>query len=462
MTLDAPEGLTKLAVSGPITGGSRGWPFGRPLADLDACDYVEEEWFLEGEAVRYRLEGEMTKDGRWSATPNETAPFKTRAVVYRPSDPAKASGVAVLCWNNVSAGYDLFNESPEIFSSGHSLVAVTTQKVGIEGLESSRKGLVDWDPERYGDLRHPGDDWSYDIFTQAARAVRAGELGDLRADVVIAMGASQSAARVATYANALHALTRVFDAYFLQIWFGRGTSLEVGSAVLDLSKASSGTEREFFEGKHQIRTDLDVPVFVVNSELEAGPCFYIRQDDTDRFRYWEAAATSHVSWQINSQRAKKHLRDFGTEQPVSRRMNRVPLNPVYDAALHHLVRWVTDGTPPPIQPRLEFTGDPPEVVRDEHGIAQGGIRLPQAEVPIATNSAIPASDNVFLLLNGSSVPFDPTTVRELYGTREEFLARFEKAAHAARAAGVLLDRDVETLLAEASEQWPEEIGGDRP
>ena len=30
------------------------------------------------------------------------------------------------------------------------------------------------DPERYTALRHPGDAFSYDIFTQAGRLVRAG------------------------------------------------------------------------------------------------------------------------------------------------------------------------------------------------------------------------------------------------------------------------------------------------
>ena len=37
------------------------------------------------------------------------------------------------------------------------------------------KALKQWDPERYGDLVHPGDQYSYDIYSQAAQAVRRPE-----------------------------------------------------------------------------------------------------------------------------------------------------------------------------------------------------------------------------------------------------------------------------------------------
>ena len=450
--------MTAPTITGPITGGVHGRPFGRPLVDLVAHGYIEEEWFLDGEARSYALAGEMTRDGRWSVSPAATASYRTRVVVYRPLDHAQSSGIAVVSWNNVSAGYELFGgESPEIIERGHAFVGVTVQKVGIHGLDSTRMGLADWDPERYGTLHHPGDDWSYDIFTQAAQAVRDGRLGDLRADRVIAMGASQSAGRLASYINAVHPKARAFDGYLVQIWFGVGTSFDVGDAVVDLGRPLPGGERRYLQGSHQLRDDLDVPVFVVNSELESVPCFYVRQPDTKRFRYWEAAATSHVSAQVQNLRAVKYERDFGKPQPVARTTNRVPLLPLYDAALHHLVRWIDDGTLPPAQPRIEFAGDPPEIVRDEHGIARGGIRLPQADVPIAHNSAIPAGGDVFARLNGSWAPFESEKVRELYGDRATYLSRFEEAGRAAEKAGVLLERDVDALLAEAAQECPLEV-----
>lgn len=94
------------------------------------------------------------------------------------------------------------------------------------------------------------------------------------------------------------------------------------------------------------------------------------------------------------------------------------------------------------------------MVRDEHGIAKGGIRLPQADVPLAQNSAIPLKDDVFAYLGGSSHPFSPEKIQALYGSKDTFLARFREAAARSVAAGVLMPRDVEPLVAEAAEGWP--------
>jgi hypothetical protein len=140
-----------------------------------------------------------------------------------------------------------------------------------------------------------------------------------------------------------------------------------------------------------------------------------------------------------------------------RGINEVPLNPVVEAAYRHLQEWLDTGTPPPVQPRIEFAGDPAEVVRDEHGIARGGIRLPQVEVPLATNSAIAAPGNPLGFLGGSCVPFPPEKVRALYETAGSYLARFEQATAAAEKGGLVLPRDVGPLIDEAKETFQQAI-----
>ena len=125
-----------------------------------------------------------------------------------------------------------------------------------------------------------------------------------------------------------------------------------------------------------------------------------------------------------------------------------------DAALHHLQAWVRDGTPPPVQPRIEFGGDPPAIVRDDNGIARGGIRLPSVEVPLAHNSAIQQSPDVFARLMGFHEAFGVDKVRRLYGSRDAYLARYEEALRAAEAASVILPRDVDPLVAEAAAAFP--------
>jgi hypothetical protein len=205
-------------------------------------------------------------------------------------------------------------------------------------------------------------------------------------------------------------------------------------------------------GSNLIR-ELDVPVMIVNSELEAIACHGVRQPDTDRFVTWESAGTTHVPVQTQVVRNKKYEREFGVVPPLPQSMNRIALIPYYDAALHHLKRWVDGGAPPPSQPLIEFAGERPDVVRDEHGIARGGVRLPQADAPVATNSSIPVTRDFSGSLRGSNQPFGPAKLDALYGSEKNYLARFAEAAQRAVSAGVLLPHDVAPAVEEAAQEY---------
>lgn len=451
------------AVEGPLSGGRHGWPFAAALRDVDALGYEEVEYVLAGSAQCYRDvdDSAARRDGHWRAEPAGEADFRTRMLVYRPRDPARFNGTVILNWNNVTAGYDLFGaESLELYEGGFAVVFLTTQKVGIEGLPPLRQGLADWDPERYGSLGIPSDDYSYGIFTQAALALGPDRprdpdpLAGLEVQRVIGWGASQSAGRLATYLNAIQPQSGALDGCILAIYFGRGTPLQVGEAVVNINDRPPGATENQLIGANLIRDDLDIPVFVVNSELEAMSCYGVRQPDSDTFRYWEAAGTCHVSRQVQTTRQALQERDGIEGRPMDPDVNAVPMSLLYDAVFHHMQRWAADGIAPPRQPKIEFAGEPPRIVRDAHGLAVGGIRLPQVEVPLATNSAIPRGDGIFALLGGSCDPFPADEVQALYGSRAAYLDRFEAAAERAVAAGVLLPRDVAALLEEAGGLWP--------
>ena len=47
--------VTRPSVSGPLSGGRRGWAFGASTLDVAAYGYLEAEYTLEGTATRYRL-----------------------------------------------------------------------------------------------------------------------------------------------------------------------------------------------------------------------------------------------------------------------------------------------------------------------------------------------------------------------------------------------------------------------
>jgi hypothetical protein len=458
-----------MRVSGPVTGG-KGWAFGGPAMDLSQWGYRQDEFFLEGTAYRYGAipHTELSRDGRWQLEERGASPYATRIVVVRPEDPAAFNGTVIVLWNNVTAGYENFGggESLEVFEGGYAYAAVSAQRVGIHGAGANPQGLHAWDAERYGALSIPSDDLSYDIFTQAAGAVApdrpldaADPMGGLEVRRLIAQGASQSAARLATYLNGVQPLTGRFDAFFLVMYFGGGTPLEVGDEVMTLQADVPEKDRPRIpEGVHLLRDDLGIPVMVVNTECEAASCYGVRQPDTATFRYWEIAGASHVSLPAMASSVPRMERDFGFALPLEdesmQAINGVSIAPVVDAALGHLQSWLCDGSLPPTQHPIEFAGLPPSIVRDADRIARGGVRLPQVEVPLAHNSAIQRTPDTFARLVGSRDPFSADEVRRRYGTRDKYLARFEEAARGAVAAGVVPPRDVQPLLDEAATALP--------
>jgi hypothetical protein len=366
------------------------------------------------------------------------------------------NGTVLVSWNNVSAGFDGYTvESPELLESGYAYVAVSAQRAGVHGMGKHPMGLVQVNPARYGSLSVPSDDYSFDIFSQAAHAVGAERprspvdpLDGLEVRHLVGFGGSQSASRLAAYINAVQPLDGLFDAFLPYLYFGGGSPLDVGEEVFN--PGSDRSERSRLPMiPCRIRDDIDALVLIVNSEVEAISCYGVRQPDTDRFRYWEAVGTAHVSLQSMLARVAALGEDAAAAKEGLMGINEVPLNPVLEAAYRRLQAWLDTGTPPPPQPLIVFAGEPPEVLRDEHGIGQGGIRLPQVEVPLATNSAIPAPGNPLGFLGGSCVPFSREKVLALYGDSDGYLTRFEQATRSAEEAGVLLARDGEPLLRDA-------------
>jgi len=452
-------------ISGPVIGGNYGWPFAKSMLDVTSYGYEEAEYFIEGEATSYRqVDGtEWGRDGKWQAEPDKSSPYKTRLLVYRPTEQERFNGTVIVTWNNVTAGYELFGaDSLEVLEGGYALVCASVQRAGIEGLPPVKQGLADWDSERYGSLNIPSDDFSYDIFSQIGSSVGPDRdfsapdpMAGLQVERVIAQGASQSAGRLGTYFNAIAPFDRSFDGFILSIYFGRGTPLQVGDELVNINNAQyNDSPADRLRGANVLRDDLDQPVFIVNSELEAMACYGVRQPDTSKLRWWESAGTCHVSQQSRAARKLMADRDKLITVDANDGINAIPIGPLYDSAFYHMHRWLSEGVAPPIQPRIEFEASG-SIVRDDDGIAKGGIRLPQVEVPLAINSAIPLKPDIFAYLGGSSHPFSKEEVLARYADRSSFLKAFESAAKLAVEEGVLMPREVARLTKEASEAWPE-------
>ena len=130
----------------------------------------------------------------------------------------------------------------------------------------------------------------------------------------------------------------------------------------------------------------------------------------------------------------------------------IPFYQVFDAALDHLVRWVKDGTPPPVAPPIEVTsvGPPAVMARDEDGNALGGIRLSQHAVPTAVNTGVNTGPG-FCRLYGSYEAFAPEKLAALYPTRAAYVTRVKEVTAKNLASGFILKPDADATIAEAEQ-----------
>lgn len=447
--------FSKYKLTGPILPVS-GIALG--IGPLDP-GYQKNEFFLSGTAQSYTPTLPLPTDGKLVVTANPVVAagnYKTRLVVKRPINPANFNGTVIVEWLNVTAGSDTppdwIQAHNEFVRSGYAWVGVSAQAVGVNAIRNGATTAA-----RYGSLLHPGDSYSYGIFSQAG--LLAGEtasklLGGLTADRVIAAGQSQSAFRLVTYIDAVQPLEQVYDGFLVHSRWGYGAAI-----------SQSPLPSHPFPAPAPIRDDLDVPVMVVQAEgdvitsnLEA------RQSDTPMFRQWEMAGTSHAdAYTIQG------LGDPGDGSGALAMFGymRTPTNPlgctspinagshhwILQAAFHALDTWVRTGVAPPVAPLLEVASTSPLLLaRDAHGNALGGVRSPHVDVPVATLDSV-NSGTFFCGLFGRTIPFPVAKIQGLYSDKADFIAKWQDAINLNVANGFLLPADGAELEA-AANAWP--------
>jgi hypothetical protein len=206
-----------------------------------------------------------------------------------------------------------------------------------------------------------------------------------------------------------------------------------------------GTISSAINGGIRIRTDIDVPVFLFETETDEAQLRYFdaRQPDSRHVRLWDVAGASHADSFIVG----------GIALPCNGEINTAPTHYVVAAALAQLNRWVHTGTPPPSAPRMEvaLVNGVPAVQRDARGNALGGVRTGANNVPIAalTGVANPGSSGLCSLFGGTK-PFDAATLTSLYGTQANYVKEFTRATDKAVAKGYILPKDRPPILADAA------------
>ncbi|OBI12244.1 alpha/beta hydrolase domain-containing protein [Mycobacterium sp. E2497] len=447
---------------------------------LAEVGYTAREFFVSGTATSYAPTAPLGPDGRWSVSPLGTADYTTRVVVLTPTDPARFNGTALVEWLNVSGGIDApavwMMGHREIVRAGYAYLAVSAQKVGVDGgasLLGVDMSLKSQDPARYAPLHHPGDAFAYDIFSQAGGLVQTawdtGVLGELRAQRVIALGESQSAMFLTTYVNAVDPLAQTYDGFFVHSRFGPAAPLD-GASIFDDAGAPQAVA---------FRPDLRVPLLTIITETDLfggarEGYYYARQPDNPWLRVWEIPGAAHADnytiqvAPIDSGSAP--LADLVAAyaptntlmgQQLSHHINFAPQHHyVVQAALAALNTWVRGGPPAPgAAPMQVRDAYGPQPVPDANGLAQGGVRTPWVDVPVARTSGRGGDEGVMAALFGSGELFDVDTLRLLYPRGvAEYLERFTAALDASIRSGFILAADRAEILELAAAAYP----GDRP
>lgn len=422
--------------------GLKGFPLWDSYNELGPLGYEEQEYFVSGTAV----------DAQGTA-----APYTTRIIVTRPIDAADFNGTVLLDWVNVTAQFENAVDSIEarelLLRDGYAWVHVSAQAAGLDGTPLTPK---QWDPVRYAAISHPGDAWSFDLFSQIAQAFRStpgpgsldpmGDLGVGSVEHVLAAGQSQSALRLRDY---------------LDQWLpDHANAVGLVDGVL--------VHGDVFAPK-AFEAPLPVKVLHLLSDLEAvDDGFDPSTHQPDRYRLWEVAGTGHSDYWIGHQSVVGHgprvtaLAPKQTPEQYAATLlaagnygervepellvctvagSTMPMHYAASSAIHQLDRWVRGGPAPDNGPRFEFSGG--QLAKDADGNTEGGIRLPPIDVPVARYESTSCQ------LGGTTIPFTDLELASRYGTHAEYHDQMAARTDAAVAGGWMLPEDAVDLMARA-------------
>lgn len=471
--LFAVSPLALAGVEGPLWGNPT--LLGTTTFNLSDVGYQQSEYFISGAAKSYTNTAPLGTDGKWSVKVADQANFKTRIVVYRPTDPAKFNGTVIVEWFNVSGGTEASSQwimaHTELIRKGYAWVGVSAQKAGIDG-GNSLSGLslplklVNF--LRYWTLSHPGDKYAYDIFSQAAKAVikpglfAPNPLNGLQPKRFIAAGESQSADFMLTYANAIAPTEKLFNGYFIHSRV-HGT---VGLAP-DTNPITNSASRSTVK----LRDDLGVPSMMLETETDLVllGAAADRQDDSKNIRVWEIAGAAHA----DNYASTTGLADKGSDSSIAavvenkqaipvlvacdQPINSGPQHFVVNAAVSALDNWIRNGVAPAYADRLQLSGSPAVLNRDSVGNALGGIRTPYVDAPIATLSgegnsysgtdSNSSSLNTLCALFGTTHLLSTTQLMSLYPNHATYEAAVNNSVDSAIIKGFLLKTDGDLIKA---------------
>jgi hypothetical protein len=438
-------------------GEQRFQPVAQYQGNLAEFDYVEKEVFATG----------IDEDGK---------EYKTLLIVRMPRDPKKFSGTIVSESFHFYPITPIFSHmSMHIMRNGHAWIAIGSQKTNLELC------VKPVNPARYAPLHigsdplseaasklnflvvaaYPNDEGNFwwqelnkrnknanAILSQVGAAVKlgAGPFECYQVKHIIFGGHSYTGYLTTRYIRSTHNQIRladgapIYDGFFPSGW---PTTAFDG---YDVPIVQCVTEAD-------ICTNNELPYRYLYAGLE-----YRRPDSdsaNDRYRLYEFPGFGHTSTQFPPTNDIKFLEqmDPSLSVPNGAISSSQPYCELHSMALHHLIRWVSDGTVPPKAERMALDESDDKAIfrKDAHGNTIGGVRCVQMDVPRAKHlSNIIAKDGTVRFGGyGLEAPFGTVRLKQLYGNRENYLKQFKARMERLLKDGWLLDEDVPAMLQDA-------------
>lgn len=335
-------------------------------------------------------------------------PYTTRVVVRRPADDGRFSGLVLAESMHVSGAAHAFEfTAAYVMDSGHAAVEILT---------TSPQQFVAFNAARYERLRIE-DGQQNEIIAQIGALMRSGQgpFGATPVRKMVLAGTSMSSGTLINYLPA----HRVFRTPDMQRIFDGFMPTSTGATI----------------------REIDVPLIEMPTMHEVETNVPRRQDSDEpgqQFRLYEVAGIGHVDSRDNVRLIPN---------PCTKPLSGLLTQAYFAVGLHHLLRWVDQGIPPPHATRVlldrDTTNDGSTMALDAHGNPQGGIRTPYVDVPTAKyGPVITAVDPVIANpsdyvkangLQGAQImcrlsayqePFSKEKLRELYGSKREYLRQF--------------------------------------
>jgi hypothetical protein len=469
-------------VKGPIPVTATSYPLMasdklQTLVDLPKAGYVEEEFFITGRANIY----DWAPDGGVVVkTPN--APYTTRILLRRPSNPQRFSGNLIVDISNSARRFDFafaWGVAHDYFlENGDAFVLFTFSQGNLEGLKA-------FDATRYAPLSLPNptpdeacvvgraggppqtstseEGLVYDILSQIAALLKAARPGGPMAGFNVQRAYMTGYDSVQTnYMVAIHPRARltngrpVYDGYVANRNPALGRLRRCGVAPAA-------------DDPRSIVRNVDVPVIRLVPETDVLTLYRFRREDSDapgdRYRLYEVAGGAHadgrfypyepsveVLRKIGSPYAYLASWPFHNQCEPEMLLQKTPINTyAMDAAFANLTRWVRDGVAPPKAARISVeNGGTPQarVVRDQYGNAGGGYRTPYLDVPAATY-VTSAKGETFCPELGRTDAFSWARLVTVHGTPQNYAAKVAKSADQMVKDRWLTESDGKKIKAEA-------------